>query len=277
MVEEMSFKYQENQRYRMPVIFGPSISPRQGPDGKRYDYSETPKTGVSLQYLTEARRLEALLPPGFRLYGDPVVTVEFSYYPSFEWLAGRGYNTLGIKFPVEFRGETDRATGPFLAVLWENMPEPIITGREELGFAKLYCEIPGPRVIGDTHYYTARWDGHVFLKMTLSGLAEAEAPTPTINYDGVLHYQYVPKVGRPGESLVEQAVLTPAGGMTLRTDRYRIASGSNIEFVRSTWEQLPTMHTLINTMAELPIVEVLGASIANQRGAKDLSDQRPLR
>ena len=32
----------------------------------------------------------------------------------------------------------------FLVVLWENLTDPILTGREELGFSKIYCEIPEP-------------------------------------------------------------------------------------------------------------------------------------
>ena len=31
-----------------------------------------------------------------------------------EWLAGRGYNTLGVSFPVVFNGEVDRATGSLI-------------------------------------------------------------------------------------------------------------------------------------------------------------------
>ena len=53
-----------------------------------------------------------------------------------EWLAGRGYNTLGVSFPAVFEGEVDRATGSLLTVLWENLTDPILTGREELGFSK---------------------------------------------------------------------------------------------------------------------------------------------
>lgn len=70
-------------------------------------------------------------------------------------------------------------------------------------------------------------------------------------------------------------VLTPIGGMTLKTDRFQSAEGT-IEFVESTWEQLPTMHNIVNMLASLPVIKVIGASLAMQRGAKDLSDQRPL-
>lgn len=271
----MPLKFEPNRRYRMPIVFGPSISPRQGPNGRRYDYSNAPKTAVNIHFATDSEKLEALLPPGFRLYGKPIVTVEITYLTELEWLAGRGYNTLGVKFMVEYGGKKDRAVGPFLAVLFENMAEPIITGREELGFAKLFCEIPEPKVIDGTYHYCAKWDGHEFMRLSLADLKDAEPVPPAHKSDGTLHYRYVPKIGAVGESECEHAVLTPFGGMTLKTDRFQSATGT-IEFVESTWEQLPTMHNLVNTLASLPVIQILGASRAMQRGAKELSDQKPL-
>ena len=66
-----------------------------------------------------------------------------------EWLAGRGYNTLGVSFPVEFSGNKDKARGNFLLVLWENLTDPILTGREELGFSKIYCNLPEAKLYKD--------------------------------------------------------------------------------------------------------------------------------
>ena len=87
-----------------------------------------------------------------------------------EWLAGRGYNTLGVSFPAIFNGERDRAKGGFLTVLWENLCDPILTGREQLGFSKIYCELPEPTVLrGETHFI-ASWLGLKFLDMKLTNM-----------------------------------------------------------------------------------------------------------
>jgi hypothetical protein len=74
----MAMKFEPGLRYRMPVMFGPSISPRQGLAGVRYDSSDAPATCVSATFLTDAAPLEALLPPGFSLHGEPTLTVEIS-------------------------------------------------------------------------------------------------------------------------------------------------------------------------------------------------------
>ena len=77
---------------------------------------------------------------------EPLITVTASYIKEIEWLAGRGYNTLGISFPAVFQGEKDYASGNFLTVLWENLTDPILTGREELGFSKIFCDLPEPKI-----------------------------------------------------------------------------------------------------------------------------------
>lgn len=262
-------------RHRMPLVFGPTAGPRQGADGETYDYGNAPRDTVTISFLTDCEPLERLMPPCCQLDGDPVVTVEHVELREIEWLAGRSYRILGIKYPVLYRGPDEAARGPFLSVLWENLAEPIISGREELGFAKLYCELPPPRILRGAYHYTAVWDGHEFVRLTLRDFIDAD-PSKAAAVDGVLHHRYLPRVARTGETEVEQMVITPAGGVAARYESFQRATGT-VEFVRSSWEQLPTMFHIVNILADLPIREYRGATIAKTRGTKDLSDQRILR
>ena len=131
------------------------------------------------------------------------MTVDQTHLKEIEWLAGHGYNVMGVTFPVTYTGARDRAVGSFLTVLWENLTDPILTGREQLGFAKIYCELPDPAVCrGETHV-TASWLGYRFLDMKLSNMqpvAPADYPAPAAaRSDGVLtgqlHYKYIPRTG----------------------------------------------------------------------------------
>ncbi|MXY81048.1 MAG: hypothetical protein F4Y91_02975, partial [Gemmatimonadetes bacterium] len=169
----MAYQFQPGVMYLMPTHFGPMTGPRRGPDGKGYACIDTPKnTSYSVSFLTNAEQLEELLPEGFLLHGEPVVTVYQTHLKEIEWLAGRGYNMMGVTFPATYTGKRDRAMGPFLTVLWENMTEPILTGREQLGFSKIYCELPDPAVcLGETHV-TAHWQGFRFLDMKLTNMRE---------------------------------------------------------------------------------------------------------
>src|SRR5579875_1861599 len=135
----MSYVFDRDRMYRMPTHFGPSPGPRQRLDGGRWDCKETPNTtAVWVSFLTDGDKLAALLPPRFQLSEQPIVTVEAAYSTNIGWLAGRGYNVVVVRFPAIYRGQVDQCSGQFLAVVWENLADPIITGREELGWPKVY-------------------------------------------------------------------------------------------------------------------------------------------
>lgn len=278
----MTHRHRPGLMYRMPYGFGPTAGPRQGPDGERFDWTMSPRRqAVAVSFPTEAAALDALLPPGFVLAGEPVVTVEIQRFTELEWLAGRGYNTLGVRFPATFEGTQDRATGPFLSVLWENLPDPILSGRDELGFAKLYAEIPEPRIFKGCEYYEAGWLGHRFLELEARDLVDGAAVAQPVAglagpSDGTLHYKYVPRTGDWGQAEVAQACLTPAAGSAARIERVRHGRG-RVTFLPTSWEQMPTQFHIVNALAALPQLSEPQAMLMDSRGAKDLTDQRVLR
>ena len=278
----MSYTFIPNQMYRMPTHFGPATGPRQGPDGRTFECKNNPKTTeVAVSFLTNAAQLEPLLPPGLSLAREPVVTVGATYMTEIEWLAGRGYNTLGVSFPATFWGEQETATGSFLTVLWENLTDPIITGREELGFAKIYCELPEPTVLRGEWHATASWLGFRFLDIHAENLvqqtaAEIQALVLAATGDGTLHYKYMPRTGQWGTADVAYACLTPAATPNRVVKERWVGTGS-VQFHLAQWEDMPTQYNIVNTFAGLEILEYRGASVTKSAGGKDLSDQRILR
>ena len=277
----MPYSFQSGEMYRMPTHFGPSTGPRRGPDGRRFANVDTPRnTIVSVSFRTDAAALQALLPDCFALDGDPIVTVYAKYMTQIEWLAGRGYSVLGVHFPAAFDGEVDRVRGSFLTVLWENLTDPIITGREELGFAKIYCELPDPTVLNNAWHCAASWLGFRFLDLRVTELqdpvaapAEAEPARPD---EGTLHYKYMPKTGEWGTADAAYPVFTPATGSNERILERRSGQGS-VQFHPASWEDMPTQYSIVNTFADLTIAEYCSASVTTSVGAKDLRDQRILR
>lgn len=284
----MSYDFESNRIYRMPTHFGPALGPRQNVKGEGYDCRDNPKaTMVSMSFLTNREQLDALLPPLFKVGEDPIVTVVFTYLTEVEWLAGRGYNTLGVTFPAIYRGERDEASGEFLAVLWENMADPIITGREELGFSKIYCDIPAPRLARNACHCTANWEGFKFIDLEVIDLHETEGGVPGSiapskaaegekKLTGYLHYKYIPKTQTWGTPDVSYPVLTPLSSPNMKVLAAWNGSGS-IRFHRPSWEDMPTQFTIVNALADLEIKEYKAAKVIKTRGAKDISDQIILR
>ncbi len=266
--------------WRMPTCFGMATGPRRGPNGRVFNNINSPKSvSYTIQYRTHPDQLQVLCPPRFELGHSPVVTVTATYMTEIEWLAGRGYATLGASFPVIFKGEADYVEGSFLTVLWENLTDPILTGREELGFAKIYCELPPPRVLGRDTFCTASWLSYTFLDMSLTDMKEVEPASvtpPAVRNDGTLHYKYMPRTEEWGQPDAEYAVLTPADTPHRKvTGMWR--GGGALTFFPARWEDMPTQYQIVNGLAELEVQEFLGSSIVATVGAKDLSDQRILR
>lgn len=275
----MSYVFRAGMRYRMPTHFGPAPGPRQGPEGQRYECRYDPRQViVRAAFAAQASQLAQFLPPRFEAREPAHVYVTFCYITQAQWLAGRGYNTFGISIPATYRGRTETVAGELLLVLWENMADPIITGREELGFSKVYCELPEPQFVEDEVVCRASWDGCQFATLRLHGLKEVAPqalPSPAPS-DGLLHYKYIPRTGVPGVADAEYPVLTPPTGSHLAIEQAMTAQGAACRFRRSSWEELPTLVHIVNPLAELSLGECVEATLLRTRGAKDLSDQRIL-
>lgn len=263
----------------MPTHFGPSLGPRQGPEGRRYTCIDSPQgTYISATFSAVKSELDNLLPPGFTLR-EATVTFFFEYMLGIEWLAGRGYNTFGVSVPVRYTGQRDTVDGNLLMVLWENKADPIITGREDLGFSKLYAELPEWQKKDGTIICRASWDGFEFAKLTLTNMTTVDVSElpEAASSQGVLHYKYIPKTGSPGEADAAYVTLTPADDPNGVVEHASLAESAVLEINQATWEQLPTIVHIVNTLSCLTLGSCISATVLKAHGGKDLSDTRILR
>ncbi|MGD9527524.1 MAG: acetoacetate decarboxylase family protein [Dehalococcoidia bacterium] len=256
---------------RMPLGFGAGAGPRHNPWGPPFGSAELETLTLSVRARTTTEGLQAILPRGVYAAGD-VLTVEATRLRHVAWLAGRGYNIVTVKTPAEYRtryGEVIEAD--YVNVLWENLADPIITGREELGFAKLYAEIDDVHEpTGGRSAADARWDGFTFVSIRAHDLVVADPPVGRPR----LHYKYVPATGRWDDADVAYAVVTPAENPTVTVLASWAGEGS-FTFHAATFAELPTLRHVVNRLAALPIHGFLSASLVKTRGGKSLADQRP--
>lgn len=263
----MPFDPKRGSYYRMPIFFGPTPGPRQWPPGKDFDFNKTPKRrAIAVRYLTDKAKLEAHLPDCFEVWGEAVLTVEVTYMWELGWLAGRGYNMCDVKFPAIFKGRNGPVHGTLLLVRFEDLTDPILSGREELGHNKLYCEIPPLNVLEEQRYFTQMsWLHSPFLKVAAWDLKEDMqiAPPDPMN-KGLLSYKYMPRTGVWGVSDVEYATLTPPS-WNGRVTRRMTGKGS-AEFLQAKWEDLPTLYHLVNAFEALPLLESRGAVVYDMEG-----------
>lgn len=276
----MPFKMLPGKFYRMPVNFGQSLGPRQrGSDQVLFSEHGPKATNIAVYFRTNKKKLEALLPERFVMASDPIACVRATYLKEIPWLAGRGYNHMGLTIPATFKGKKDLVTGEYLTVLWENLCDPIITGREDLGYPKIYCELPEPVVHAGKMHCTASWLGFKFMDLHISNLREATAKEigqfSNPESEGVLTYKYMPRTGEWGTADTEYVTLTPFKDPYKKVTELWMGDGS-VQFHKATWEELPTLYNIVNVLSALKATEWLGITIVKTVGAKDYSDQRIL-
>lgn len=259
--------------YRMPTAFGPAYGPRQAPAGVQYDNVDSPnKFCVYAAWRTDPAALAKCLPAGFSVRGDAQVMFEFSYMTDIDWLAGRGYNMLTVRIPVSYQQGDTLIDGFFQPVVWENLTEPILSGREELGWSKIYAELPPSRREDDDLICRAEWMGFRFFEMRVN-VARQESGAP-LQSAPVLHHKYIPATGQWGHADVDHVTLTPAGGSRARLLESHVATGCEVQIARPRWEDMPTQFAIVNGLADLPLQALVRAGTYRTVGGKDLSDQQ---
>lgn len=251
-------------QYRMPRVFGALPGPRNVPKDKWNLPNNQTNLVIAVSALTDPAALSELLPPDCTLDGEPVVTMSMTFMSNIGWLAGRGYAILNVGFRIAHESRSQgRLTGTFTPVLWENLADPIMTGREELGFAKIYAEMPPPVVIGDTYSAIAAWQGFRFFEISAGDLLEAATdPAPP---SGSFHYKFIPRTGALGEADTAYLEYAPPNRLAtgyggLRIVR-RMTGKGEFHFHKARWEDVPFQYPIINALAALPKLELRGASV----------------
>jgi acetoacetate decarboxylase len=251
------FQFDPDASYTMPAHFGARrFEP--GASGWYHDV-----TAMTIRYLTDRERLATHLPEPFSVADEPVVTVFYARNRDVDWLAGHGYNMIGVTAAAIYDGPTERLTGSFTLVIWENLPDPILSGRELQGIPKIYAEIPDHSVDADGVWHAgAAHFGHQIVDLSIGGLRpptdqeiDAAEGDQAAN-DNPMGWRYFPCVSGIGTAVSEPTTFPSENVFTSA----QIGTGA-IEWQRLTWEQNPTQYRIANALADLPIVEYLPAII----------------
>lgn len=191
----MGFKFEKGKAYEMPVFFGPVPTPKNpGPDGKYVLNKPGDVEAISVLFETDPEKLKSLLPEGFSL-NAPVLSVMVCEFGNIGNFTGHTYYLINISTPVHFDGARDHLDGDLILAMFENHAEPIIGGRDQLGYSKIYADIP--RFVKNNEIYKASafsWE-FKFMDLSIDLSKPAENPEKikelTAKSKGKFNYKYI--------------------------------------------------------------------------------------
>jgi acetoacetate decarboxylase len=262
------FAFKPESFYMMPFHFGP----RAMKGSARYGDVTT----IAVTYLTDRRKLSEYLPEPFEVGLEPLVSVSYAMNREVAWLAGGCYNLIGVNVAAVFNGKVDHLAGSYCLVIWENLTDPILTGREIQGIPKIYADIPDHTIFNGVWSVCAAYRGHKIVDLNIKDLTpmpddqvkEIERMSREGNWMG---WKYIPKTGGPGAE-VSHATLFP----TSPSFTQAWAGTGEVKWNRLTWEQNPTQFHIANALEALPILEYRSAVVL--KGSTDLMvPTRPVR
>lgn len=275
--------------WRQPIVFGPMPGPRQdfyGQDRARKSLKSTFKT-ASIKFKTSRTLLQNLFPNDSYSFISPSTYAYASFSQTtldhMDWLGGGGYRHIGLYIHgVQYKkANGDVIKGTYMPILFENLADPIVSGREELGMPKLYTAIDS---FQRSHSYDLQtsWQGAVWGRFHWEDLEDKdpESDKGTIGGeadDGILVYRYIPKVGRDckGQAESEYPVFVPHAQdskiVPSKVTRVRTTSKASFEIDGLDWESLPTLHHVISRLGEIPVDDIVYGKVVEGEGVPDVS------
>jgi hypothetical protein len=259
---------QQKVAYRSPLSFGPMPGPRQDQFGRSLigANSRSHFSTYSITFKTSATLLKTWFPTPSFTFTSPgtvaEVTLECTKLDQLYWLGQKGYNFVALWIHgVQYtRKDGSSIQGSFLPVLFESSADPIITGRDELGMPKLFCDIDITKANSITNI-TCTWKETTFLDITVEDVLDTDQiqqnsdNTKSTGLNSTaLYYRYVPSVGNPHTSDAEYAVAIDQSTNQEEEVKHKGLGSAILRFQKANRESLPTLHHIAEALSEMPII-----------------------
>ena len=239
-------------KYDMPAAFGKSIY--------------TPVTHVpdiqliATSFETTPEAIESILPRHLAKGDNNIVYVNRLRYRGIDYLGGRGYEEIivGVNARHEHEGKVIKA--PYLFVEWVDDVPAILSGREALGYPKLYADIPQLVEVEDRIRFQASEYGTKFLDAEVRKLKPLpESAMPKIN-SSVSEFNFAWKYIQGPEGTIDADYIT----LTRMTWDYKQAwlGEGEARFIPSSFEETPASYAAAKAMAAFPVIEWKPAFVA---------------
>ena len=274
-----------NLYWRQPVAFGPMPGPRQDWYGNpQKDWDKVRCTTARIVLKTSATLLRNLFPNNQYSFKskDTVATasIRLQMPTNLAWLGGGGYNLVGFYIHnvtyTAANGKEYDAT--YLPAMFENLADPIMTGREELGFPKVFSNINVKQDDGalkaSLSWCGATWAEFVWPLAHQNGDTAAEPIARRTETERLLLHRAMPTVGDQSKMAPSQyAAYYPSQTIDTKLHREQICpTPAKLSFTPHDWRKLPTLHHIVSRLEELPVFSITESTVAEEEGWTDFHE-----
>ncbi|KAK5709899.1 hypothetical protein LTR17_019345 [Elasticomyces elasticus] len=272
-----------SSRLRNPLGFGLLQGPRQDLLGRSHAESLRLSTSreASIRFTTSATVLRCLLPSDRYSFAnrDTVQQASFTVQTldGLAWLGGGGYNLVGLYIHGVRYQQTDGTfvAGKYCPVMIENLADPIITGREELGVPKVFSDIDIHR--SDTTLHASlSWRGTAWADLNWSHLSPQSTGTLQVTSpaEDLLVHKYIPSSANKRAADANYAVLIKTVSESCQVLGQQGCAPLNASFTFSSPEPhlIPTLSNIAQGLAEIPVFDIVRAGVVETKGVSDFSN-----
>tara|TARA_A100001015_G_scaffold283705_1_gene349282 strand:+ start:861 stop:1400 length:540 start_codon:yes stop_codon:yes gene_type:complete len=157
---------------------------------------------------------------------------------------------------VIFKGKIYEVKGSYALVLWEDVCEAIIGGREQTGIPKVYADIEEVRLHQTRWHSSASSYGNKFVEITLDNSdevfgGERHQMQKNQGINNLMAWRYIPNTGRPGAALSHATLYPQELGPITKT----WIGEPKAQWRNLSWDQSPTQYRISSALKRLPILE----------------------
>lgn len=188
------------------------------------------------------------------------------------------FHIHGVQYRRRDDDDGSMVQGSYCPVLFENLTDPILSGREELGWPKLFSDIAVQRPSETEYHAQVSWNGVQWASFSMTMLKNQDVSTNVSEHEykskNLLVHKYMPATTNQPcreKADADYAVLVNASSSPAVVEQRMRTSAAKLDIIPRNERELPTLYPIVNRLAELPVLEIVEATVEKVLGMDDFS------
>lgn len=245
-----------------------------------------------IKFKTSGTLLRNLIPNEFYSFASKdtvaVASLTLVSHRNVEWLGNHGFDCVLLEFHgIDYtKADGTVVSGRYLPIMFENSADVISAGREDVAYPSVFSDIGVAETDDESFQADMSWKGIRWATIWLKDLKSATRQE-SMTEKGVLVHRYMPAVtdeapAGAGAGAIEEDILivedpvvhaangegtTTSGGPTShKTLSFKSSRRAGFTINPHNQKELPTLYHIVSRLAELPIFDVVSATVCEEEG-----------